>query len=49
MKRLPLTIVLLLMVCMAMMAVPAKKGVYKTLKLAGGQEVRAMLEVVLSK
>ena len=43
MKRLPLTIVLLLMVCMAMMAVPAKKGVYKTLKLAGGQEVRAML------
>lgn len=31
------------MACGAMMAAPAKRGVYKTLKLAGGQEVRAML------
>ena len=43
MKKFLLTTVLLLMACGAMMAAPAKRGVYKTLKLAGGQEVRAML------
>ena len=29
--------------CLAVTAVPAKKGVYKTLKLGNGQEIRAML------
>ena len=37
------TTILLLAVCMTMMAVPAKRGVYKTLKLADGREIRAML------
>ena len=29
--------------CLAVTAVPAKKGVYKTLKLGNSQEIRAML------
>lgn len=33
----------LLAVCQAVMAVPAKRGVYKTLRLDNGQEIRAML------
>ena len=43
MKKSIFTTFLLLSVSMAMMAVPAKRGVYKTLKLDNGQEVRAML------
>ena len=43
MKKLLLSTITLFVVCFAMMAVPAKKGVYKTLKLSNGQEVRAML------
>lgn len=43
MKKLLLTTVLLLMVCGAMMAAPAKRGVYKILRLGDGREVRAML------
>lgn len=37
------TTILLLAVCMSMMAVPAKRGVYKILKLDDGREIRAML------
>lgn len=43
MKRILLTTQILLLVCMTMMAVPAKRGVYKTLKLDDGREIRAML------
>ena len=42
MKKLLLTTALLLVICMVTMAIPAKRGVFKTLKLADGQ-VRAML------
>lgn len=43
MKKLLLSIITLVAMSLAIMAVPAKKGVYKTLKLNNGQEVRAAL------
>lgn len=43
MKRL-LSTLLLMLVTMAMMAVPAKKGVWRTITLENGKEVRALLK-----
>ena len=43
MKKQLLSTITLFVMCLAVMAVPAKKGVYKTLKLSNGQEVRGML------
>ena len=43
MKRL-LSILLLMLVAMAMMAVPAKKGVWRTITLENGKEVKALLQ-----
>ena len=43
MKKILLTLSLMLLVTTAMMAVPAKKGLWKTITLVDGTEVRAML------
>lgn len=43
MKKLLLSAITMFVMCLAVTAVPAKKGVYKTLKLGNGQEIRAML------